>query len=66
VLVYVLQIFYRSTLLQILQVTFHSETYLQATVNVYNKFSGLMYVCPCIIYENDESYQLDAQIYLLS
>jgi hypothetical protein len=23
-------------------------------------------VCPCIIYENDERYQLDAQIYLLS
>jgi hypothetical protein len=26
----------------------------------------LMYVYPCIIYENDEGYQLDAQIYLLS
>ena len=25
-----------------------------------------MYVCPCIIYVNDERYQLDAQIYLLS
>jgi len=24
-----------------------------------------MYVCPCIIYENDERYQLDATIYLL-
>jgi len=26
---------------------------------------NLMYVCPCIIYENDERYQLDATIYLL-
>ena len=25
----------------------------------------LMYVCPCIVYENDERYQLDATIYLL-
>ena len=24
-----------------------------------------MYVCPCIIYENDERYQLDVTIYLL-
>ena len=27
--------------------------------------TDLMYVCPCIIYENDERYQLDATIYLL-
>ena len=26
----------------------------------------LMYVCPCIIYKNDERYQLDTQIFLLS
>ena len=25
----------------------------------------IMYVCPCIIYENDERYPLDATIYLL-
>ena len=24
-----------------------------------------LYVCPCIMYENDERYQLDANIYLL-
>jgi hypothetical protein len=24
-----------------------------------------MYVCPCIIYKNDERFQLDATIYLL-
>ena len=30
-----------------------------------NYFTDLMYVCPCIIYENDERYQLDATIYLL-
>jgi len=40
-LVYALKIFYYSTLLQILQVKFHSENYLQPTVNVYNKFSGI-------------------------
>ena len=27
--------------------------------------SNLTYVCPCIVYENDERYQLDATIYLL-
>jgi len=26
---------------------------------------NLMYVCPCIIYEIDERYPLDATIYLL-
>jgi len=26
---------------------------------------NLMYVCPCIIYEIDEKYPLDATIYLL-
>ena len=29
---------------------------------VYYVLINLMYVCPCIIYENDERYQLDATI----
>jgi len=28
--------------------------------------ANLMYMCPCIIYEIDERYPLDATIYLLS
>ena len=32
----------------------------------HNKIGAFfMYVCPYIIYENDERYQLDAKIYLL-
>ena len=27
-----------------------------------NDVMGLIYVCPCIIYENDERYQLDATL----
>ena len=27
--------------------------------------TALMYVCPCIIYEHDERYQLEATIYLV-
>jgi hypothetical protein len=34
--------------------------------NSHNVKTYLMYVCPCIIYENDERHQLDAQFYLLS
>ena len=34
--------------------------------NLYNLFLNLLYMCPCIIYKNDERYQLDATIYLLS
>jgi len=30
-----------------------------------NGVFSLMYVCPCIIYEIDEKYPLDATIYLL-
>ena len=31
-------------------------------ISIYFSF---MYLCPCIIHENDERYQLDATIYLL-
>jgi len=34
-------------------------------INIEKKDNTLMYVCPCIIYEIDERYQLDATIYLL-
>ena len=30
-----------------------------------SSFTHMMYVCPCIIYEIDERYPLDATIYLL-
>ena len=30
--------------------------------NVTNDMYLLIYVCPCIVYENDERYQLDATI----
>ena len=30
-----------------------------------SKSKNVMYVCPCIIYEIDERYPLDATIYLL-
>ena len=42
-------------------VNFYQITGVMKNSNIFT----LMYVCPCIIYENDESYQLDATIYLL-
>ena len=33
--------------------------------NVQSKSPNLVYVCPCIVYEIDERYPLDATIYLL-
>ena len=35
---------------------------LQSMVTGYQFALSLMYVCPCIIYENDQRYQLDATI----
>jgi len=39
--------------------------YLSTCNAVYVSVLVLMYVCPCIIYEIDERYPLDATIYLL-
>jgi hypothetical protein len=34
----------------------------QLEFSIWKTFLILMYVCPCIIYENDQRYQLDAPI----
>ena len=36
-----------------------------AATKITTRQSHLMYVCPCIIYEIEERYPLDATIYLL-
>ena len=43
----------------------HLELKLDWIVAQRNMDINLMYVCPCIIYEIDERYPLDATIYLL-
>jgi hypothetical protein len=48
------------------QLNYYLEVIRSQIFEALHKFVNLMYVCPCIIYENDEGYQLDAQIYLLS
>jgi len=42
-----------------------SDSYGILVYHMKQHFSNLMYVCPCIIYEIDERYPLDATIYLL-
>jgi hypothetical protein len=49
--------------LKIWMIPFVAEVTVNKQIRQYK--TNLMYVCPCIIYEIDERYPLDATIYLL-